>query len=400
MRHLNLIGSCSELILCLFAVQALAQTTDTTAKREENVTFQNGTVTLAGTLALPPGNGPYPAVVLLSGDGQQDRDWTFGKLQMAKCISDRLVARGIAVLRFDDRGEGGSGGKSELEASFQDRCGDAKAGMQLLRRRSGIGKVGLCGHSGGATIAGMTAAQDPSGVDFLIIVSGPFISGEEVLLDQAHTMPRIYRAGPNQSDADATQAGERIIRQAAAYVRTGEGLDSIKTAWNNILIEQFRAMPKEQMEGFVKRFGSEEKLREIVLGDRLDEYVTPLQRDFIVHDPADDIRKVVCPLLVLFGGKDEHVRIGMHRPPLLRALAEGKCADVTVRVVPEANHAYTTGPLYEKGEMLPGVVEAVAAWILERCALVKYGGSLSPRSPLARASLPPEQVLGLKRASR
>jgi len=65
--------------------------------------------------------------------------------------------------------------------------------------------------------------------------------------------------------------------------------------------------------------------------------------------------------------KDEHVRIGMHRPPLLRALAKGKCADVTVMIVPEANHAYTTGPLYEKGEMLPGVIEAMAAWILERC---------------------------------
>jgi fermentation-respiration switch protein FrsA (DUF1100 family) len=213
----------------------------------------------------------------------------------------------------------------------------------------------------------MTAAQDPSGVDFLIIVSGPFVTGEEVLLDQARTMPRIYRAGQNQSDADATQAGERIIRQAAAYVRTGEGLDSIKTSWNNILIEQFRAMPKERMAEYMKRFGSEEKLREVVLGERLEEYTTPLQRDFIVHDPADDIRKVVCPLLVLFGEKDEHVRIGMHRPPLLRALAEGKCADVIVRVVPEANHAYTTGPLYEKGEMLPAVVEAMAAWILERC---------------------------------
>jgi hypothetical protein len=91
-----------------------------------------------------------------------------------------------------------------------------------------------------------------------------------------------------------------------------------------------------------------------------------------VHDPADDIRKVVCPLLVLFGEKDVHVRIGMHRPPLLHALAEGKCTDVTISVIQEANHIYSNDPLYEKGEMLPGFVEAMAAWILERCGPGRY----------------------------
>jgi pimeloyl-ACP methyl ester carboxylesterase len=358
-------ATAEELISAL--QRPLKHCTNAGSGREESITFQNGPATLAGTLALPPGNGPYPGIALISGDGQQDRDWTFGKLKMAKCISDRLVARNVAVLRFDDRGEGGSSGTRELDASFQDRCGDARAALRLLRSRSEIGKAGLCGHSGGAIIAGMTAAQDPGGVDFLIVISGPFVAGEEVLLDQARTMPRIYRAAPDQPDAEATLAGERIIRQAAEFVRTGKGLDNVKDAWNSILIEQFRAMPKARMEDYIRRFGSEERLREVVLGERLEEYTTPLQRDFMVHDPADDIRKVICPLLVLFGGKDGHVRVGMHRPPLVRALADGKCDDFTIRVVPEADHAYTTGPLYEKGELLPGFVEAIAAWILERC---------------------------------
>ncbi len=364
MYHAYKIGS--VLILWFLAAQALwAQAEKPGSTREEAVSFRNGEVTLAGTLAFPKGPGPYPAVALLSGDGQQDRDWTFGKLKMAKCISDCLTARGIAVLRFDDRGEGGSGGGSETRATFRDRCGDAREAITLLRGRSDIGKAGLCGHSGGAIIAGMTAA-DSGDADFVVIISGPFITGEEVLLDQARSMPNIYRAGPNQSDAAATAAGERIIRAAAAYVRTGAGLDSIRAAWNRILVEQFKAMPKERMDGYVKEFGSERKFRDQVIADRLDEYVSPLGRDFLIHDPAGDMRKIACPLLVFFGDKDEHVRIERHRPPLLRALAEGKCGDVTVRVIPEANHAYTTGELYEKGELLPALTDSMAEWIRAR----------------------------------
>jgi pimeloyl-ACP methyl ester carboxylesterase len=284
---------------------------------------------------------------------------------MAKRISDRLTARGIAVLRFDDRGEGGSGGESETRATFRERCGDARAALRLLRDRPDIGKAGLCGHSGGAIIAGMTAA-DSAGADFVIIVSGPFITGEEVLLDQARSMPGIYRAGPSQSDAEAVKTGERIIRMASAYVRTGAGLDRIREAWNGILIQQFKAMPKDRMDGYLKEFGTEEKFRERVIADRLEEYESPLGKDFLVHDPSGDIRNIACPLLVFFGEKDEHVRVELHRPPLMHALAEGKCPDVTVRVIPEADHAYTTGELYEKGELLPALTDGMAEWMQAR----------------------------------
>ncbi|MHB9027546.1 MAG: alpha/beta hydrolase family protein [Candidatus Latescibacterota bacterium] len=354
---------CAGIILCLLTVQAFAQTG---AAREEQVTFRNGDVTLAGMLALPKGPGPYPAVALLSGDGQQDRDWTFGKLKMGKQISDRLVARGVAVLRIDDRGAGGSGGGSETRATFRDRCGDARAALRLLKSRPEIGKAGLCGHSGGAIIAGMTAAQDTSDVDFIVIISGPFITGEEVLLDQARTMPGIYRAPSTQSDSEATREGQRIIRLAAAAIRTGAGLDSVRAAWDRILFKQLGAMPKERMAEYLKEFGSEEKLRAQVVRDRMEEYESPSGKDFLVHDPAEDMRKVACPLLVFFGDKDEHVRIAQHRPLLMHALAEGKCPDVAVRIVPEANHAYTSGELYEKGELLPGFVEGMAEWIQER----------------------------------
>ncbi len=358
--------TCIGIILFLLATHAFAQTGKPVAVREEAVTFRNGAVTLAGTLALPAGPGPHPAAVLLSGDGQQDRDWTFGKLKMAKFISDRMASRGIAVLRFDDRGTGGSGGESEIRASFADRCNDALAAMRLLRSRSGVGAVGLCGHSGGAIIAGMTAAKDTADVDFVMIISGPYITGEEVLLDQAGSMPGIYRAGPDQSDSAAVKEGRRIIRMAAESIRAGAGLDSVRAAWDRILTVQLGNMPKERMAEYLKEFGSEEKLRAQVVQDRLDEYESPQGRDFLVHNPSDDMRNVVCPLLVLFGEKDDHVRVAQHRPPLLHALAGGSCVDATVRIVPGADHAYTNGEFYEKGELLPGVAEFMAEWVRSR----------------------------------
>jgi hypothetical protein len=125
-------------------------------------------------------------------------------------------------------------------------------------------------------------------------------------------------------------------------------------------------MPKERMAEYLKEFGSEEKLRAQVIKDRMEEYESPQGRDFLVHDPAEDMRNVVCPILILFGDVDGHVRYGQHRPPLMRALADGKNADVTIRIIPEADHAYTTGPFYEKGELLPGFVESMAEWIRER----------------------------------
>ena len=67
--------------------------------------------TLAGTLSVPPGDGPHAAVVLITGSGSQDRDETIGTIKPFAALADRLARAGIAVLRFDDRGVGGSGAR-------------------------------------------------------------------------------------------------------------------------------------------------------------------------------------------------------------------------------------------------------------------------------------------------
>ena len=120
--------------------------------RSEEVTYENkaGAVSLAGTLTLPPGQGPFPAVIMLSGSGPQDRDENIVGHRPFLVIADALTRRGIAVLRVDDRGVGGSSG-SNADSTFEDFAGDALAGVGYLKGRKEIdpAKIGLIGHSEG-----------------------------------------------------------------------------------------------------------------------------------------------------------------------------------------------------------------------------------------------------------
>ena len=122
---------CASVIGAVTAIAASAQT-----PRDEDVTFRNGSVTIAGTLSLPAGAGPFPAVVLLSGSGPQDRDSDMLGFKPFKLIAESFVQRGIAVLRCDDRGVGGSTG-TIAGSTTEDFAGDALAAIQLLRGRAG-----------------------------------------------------------------------------------------------------------------------------------------------------------------------------------------------------------------------------------------------------------------------
>ena len=112
----------------------------------EEVSFTSGDAVFSGTLSLPEASGPYPGVVLISGMGQQDRDWSFvgGKYTFAKGIADHLTAKGIAVLRYDDRGHGKSTGAPEMETGFDLLAEDVNAAVTMLRKRPDIAKIGVC----------------------------------------------------------------------------------------------------------------------------------------------------------------------------------------------------------------------------------------------------------------
>ncbi|MHC4497266.1 MAG: alpha/beta hydrolase family protein, partial [Planctomycetota bacterium] len=141
----------------------------------EEITFSSGKITLAGTLTLPSGDAPHSAVVLISGSGPQDHDGaikTIPGYRPFAVIAEDLSRKGLAVLRYDDRGVGKSSG-DYLAATESDFLKDAETALHYLVAREDIttGKVGVLGHSEGSMIAAIVAANNPR-VAFVISLAG------------------------------------------------------------------------------------------------------------------------------------------------------------------------------------------------------------------------------------
>jgi hypothetical protein len=154
--------------------------------RSEDVTYRSGDITIAGTLTQPQGNGPFPAVLLITGSGPQDRDETLLGHKPFLLVADTLTRAGYAVLRTDDRGIGGTGGDLDA-ANYTDLSGDVAAGVSFLRGRPGIdaARVGLFGHSEGGYLAPLVASRPDSGVAFVIAIAGPSVVGADVVNEMA-----------------------------------------------------------------------------------------------------------------------------------------------------------------------------------------------------------------------
>ena len=155
-------------------------------------------MTPAGIYTVPADIGPFPAVVLLTASGSEDRNETVYGHQPFAVLADYLTRHGVAVLRFADRGVGQSGGTLRGTSSA-DYTGDALAALAWLRAQPGIQKahVGLLGHSQGGTAA-IGAAQQPHGPDFLVLLAAPGLPGDELLVQQSLTMARLQTADPVQ----------------------------------------------------------------------------------------------------------------------------------------------------------------------------------------------------------
>src|SRR5262245_7486170 len=153
---------------------------------EIEVTYQNtkDNIKLAGALTLPRSEGPFPCVLLITGSGPQDRDETILGHKPFLVLADHLTRRGIAVLRVDDRGMGGSTGNVE-DATSADFANDVLAGVAFLKTRKEINpaQIGLIGHSEGAIIAPLVASQSKD-IAFIVMLAGTAFPGDEILYVQ------------------------------------------------------------------------------------------------------------------------------------------------------------------------------------------------------------------------
>jgi pimeloyl-ACP methyl ester carboxylesterase len=319
---------------------------------QEEVKIPSGSITLAGTLSLPHGSGPFPAIVLISGSGAQNRDESVYGFKPFAILADHLTRHGIAVLRCDDRGVGGSGGDFAAATSV-DFAADLRAENRFLSARKDIDRrrIGALGHSEGGIIAPMVAAGSDS-VAFLVLLGAPGIRGDSVMLDQAD---RIQRAA---GFTDTARALNRVAQERMfAAVVTDRGWDAARKAVETVL--RFMGTPDSMLASAVDAQVTEMK--------------RPWMKGFLTHDPAPVLQKVRCPVLALFGANDLQVAPAVNAPPLERALRSGGNRDVTVRVIPRANHLFQETDngslmLYRtlKKEFVPGLLDTITTWVTAR----------------------------------
>jgi pimeloyl-ACP methyl ester carboxylesterase len=296
-------------------------------------------VTLAGTLTTPRGPGRFPAVVLISGSGAQDRDSTIAGHKPFLLLADTLARRGIAVLRLDDRGVGGSTG-TVAAATSEDFAGDAVAAVAFLTTRASIdaARIGLLGHSEGGLVAPMAATRSKA-VAFLVLLAGPGLTGEAIMVEQAALIARAMGATDGQIAA------------------------------NRSLQEQGFAIVKAEADPAVRR----ERLRAVIGDAQAAMASTPWFRFFLTYDPAMALRQVRIPTLALNGEKDLQVPAKMNLAAIDAALRAGGNTQFTTRVLPDLNHLFQTAKTGLPNEyaeieetMAPVVLETIVDWIGRR----------------------------------
>lgn len=328
----------------------------------EDVTFRNDSITLGGTLTVPEGNGgPFPAVVLVSGSGPQDRDETLFGFKPFRILADHLTRNGIAVLRYDDRGVGMSSG-NVLNATSEDFARDALAGVRLLAARAEVdaNKVGIIGHSEGGIVAPLAARQSEQ-VAFLVALAGTTLSGADILVAQGDL---IARADGAPDSAIARQTAAQV--QMFEAVRTGEGWDEVARTVETQIRSAVEAMPAEQRQSIT----DPDTYVKTQVAAQMQFLRSPWFAFFLDHDPAQIYADVDVPVLAIYGGKDLQVPAEPNRRALEDAM-RGK--DLTVRTFPHANHLFqraTTGspseyPNLEK-QFVEGLLTTISDWILER----------------------------------
>ena len=325
----------------------------------------NDTVDLAGTLTLPQGAGPWPAVVLVSGSGQQDRDETLMDHKPFLVLADALTRAGIAVLRYDDRGVGGSTGDPS-KATSVDFSRDAEAAVDWLKEQPGIDqeKVGVVGHSEGGLIAAMLASRR-SDLAGIVMLAGTGVDGGRILISQGELVLRSEGLG----GVDQLRRS-RIMQEAMIDAVRGSAADADPAALATKAGTRIRAELAEEM----ARADADAKAQlDAAVADGLRRLSAPWFRFFIGHDPAADLAKVSCPVLAIVGEKDVQVDPALNLPAIRQALAAGGNADATVEELPGLNHLFqtcTSGAVSEYDRIeetfSPVAIATVRDWLVKR----------------------------------
>jgi uncharacterized protein len=313
--------------------------------REEEVTYQGGAadVRIGGTLTIPTGAGPFPAVVLIHGSGPNDRNETAFGHEIFKVLADHLTRSGIAVLRFDKRGIKASTG-DYAAATTVDFAADAETGITYLKSRPEIKKneIGLVGHSEGGLIAPMVAARNAS-VAFIVMMAGPALRGDHIVEAQV-------RFHAQEAGVSVDQIEKRLELQRKLESAAGSARDSIEAAADLREVYRTAGLSDPAAEAGARALS------------------TNWYRFILTYDPVPALTQVKCPVLAINGSKDAQVPPVEDLATIREALANNP--DAEIRELPGLNHLFQTADSGSPREystieetIAPTALELISGWI-------------------------------------
>ncbi len=320
-------------------------------EEEVRVATPDPEVTLAGTLTRLPGDEPVTSVVLITGSGPQDRDESIMGHQPFLVLADHLTRQGLAVLRLDDRGVGESTGNFTA-ATTLDFADDITAAVAYLRQRSDTGRIGLIGHSEGGLVAPIVA-NGSADVDFVVLLAGPGLPGEEILYRQSRLI--IQAGGGSQEDADKNHQLQKAMFDA---IKEEGDTTKLQEKLRNILADTA---------------GTDDTDAKAAIEAQVAQLSTSWFKTFLTYDPVPALRKLDCPVLAVNGEKDTQVPPKENLAAIRAALQAGKNSDFQLVELEGLNHLFQTaetGAPSEYGKidetLSPRALNVVSSWILER----------------------------------
>ncbi len=341
----------------------------------EEVTFPGGGegIELAGTLTVPEGPGPHPAIVLMSGSGAQDRDESLRPVSTLKpfaIIADALTRAGVAVLRYDDRGVGGSTG-DYASATVEELAADGAAALEYLRDRPETSTTSASGSSATARAACTRRCSRPATLASRSWWAWPPRPSMGSRCSSSSRQPSSRAAGG--SEEEVALAREWAAR-AMPLARDGDR-------------EGFSEAGRDYFSALWDRLSDDEK---VLAGDReaflerqvqaLEPLLSDWSRSLLAYDPAPDWADVEAPVLGLFGARDVQVVADQNEPALREALERGGGTNLTVVVFPDANHLFQaseTGSVTEYSTLAPeftaDFLPTLVDWVSDQVGVVRRG---------------------------
>ncbi|KAA5535910.1 alpha/beta hydrolase family protein [Paenimyroides baculatum] len=319
--------------------------------KTEDVTFENkeAKIKLAGTLTMPNGKGKFPAVVLVTGSGAQDRNEEILGHKSFLVIADHLTKNGYAVLRYDDRGVAASEGDFESATTYN-FANDAKSAVDFLKNIKEIDskKIGILGHSEGGMIAQIIAAERKD-LPFIISLAGPGISIDELMLVQKYEIEKA-----SGLSNEVLEANQKLFRKIYEIIK--------KNPSNDIANKEIKSFLKSDP---TYKELSDKQINELASITESNWFAT-----FIRYNPENNLKKINAKALILNGEKDVQVTAKENLEGWIKDLSHNKKA--TIKSYPNLNHLFQsakTGMPNEYGEIEttiePFVLEDITKWLNE-----------------------------------